>query len=109
EGSVQSRYDPRGVAPEGLGMSSTAEQLLDAALALPDEDRLQLVEALIASLQPGDRPPFDESWREVIRRRAAELRSGQVAPVPWAEVKRQVTVPGVRTAAGGDQRGGAGE
>jgi hypothetical protein len=27
-------------------MSSTAEQLLDAALALPDEDRLQLVEAL---------------------------------------------------------------
>jgi putative addiction module component (TIGR02574 family) len=70
-------------------MSSTAEQLLDAALALPDEDRLQLVEALIVSLQPGDRPPFDESWREVIRRRSAELRSGQVIAVPWAEVKRQ--------------------
>lgn len=39
--------------------------------------------------QPHDQPPFDESWREVIQRRSAELRSGRVTPVPWAEVKRQ--------------------
>jgi putative addiction module component (TIGR02574 family) len=70
-------------------MSSTTEEVLSAALALPDGDRLELVEALIASLQPTDRPPFDDSWREVIRRRSAELRSGAVSPVLWAEVKRQ--------------------
>jgi putative addiction module component (TIGR02574 family) len=70
-------------------MTSTAEQLLNAALALPEEDRLQFVEALIVSLQPGDRPPFDDSWGEIIRRRSAELQSGQVTPLPWAEVKRQ--------------------
>ena len=70
-------------------MNATREQIVDAALALPDDDRLELVETLIASLQPADRPPFDESWREVIRRRSAELLSGQVAGVPWAEVKRQ--------------------
>jgi putative addiction module component (TIGR02574 family) len=70
-------------------MNPTAEQLLNAALALPDGDRLELVEALIVSFQPADRPPFDESWREVIRRRAAELRAGHVTPVPWEEVKRQ--------------------
>lgn len=70
-------------------MNSTMETLLNAALALPDSERVELVEALIASFQPEDRPPFDESWREVIRRRSAELRSGQVAPVSWAEVKRQ--------------------
>jgi putative addiction module component (TIGR02574 family) len=69
-------------------MNPTTEQLVDAALALPDGDRMELVETLIASFQPVDRPPFDESWREVIRRRSAELRSGQVTPVPWAEVKR---------------------
>ena len=69
-------------------MSLTAEQLLDAALALPEEDRLELAEALVASLQPADRPPLDESWREVIRRRSAELRSGAVVGVPWEEVKR---------------------
>jgi putative addiction module component (TIGR02574 family) len=70
-------------------MSPTTEHLLNAALALPEGDRLELVEALLASLQPADRPPFDESWRDVIRRRSAELRSGAVVPVPWAEVKRQ--------------------
>jgi len=70
-------------------MNSTTEQLFDAALALPDSDRVELVEALIASFQPADRPPFDESWREVIQRRSAELRSGQVNPVPWPTVKKQ--------------------
>ena len=70
-------------------MSTTAEQLLNAALTLPEGDRVQLVEALIVSLQPDDRPPFDDSWREVIQRRSAELRSGQVSPIPWAQAKRQ--------------------
>ncbi len=70
-------------------MNLTTEQLLDAVLALPDDDRLDFVEALIASFQTEDRPPFDESWREVIQRRSAELRSGTVVPVPWEEVKRQ--------------------
>ena len=50
---------------------------------------MELVEALITSLQPDDQPPFDESWRAVIQRRSNELRSGQVTPIPWEEVKRQ--------------------
>jgi putative addiction module component (TIGR02574 family) len=70
-------------------MSLTAEQLLDAVLALPDEDRLEVTEALIASLQPSDRPPLDDSWKEIVHRRSAELRTGQVAGVPWEEVKRR--------------------
>jgi putative addiction module component (TIGR02574 family) len=70
-------------------MSATAEELLNAALALPEDDRLQFVEALIVSLQPEDKPPFDDSWREVVQRRSSELRSGRVSPIPWADVKRQ--------------------
>jgi putative addiction module component (TIGR02574 family) len=77
-------------------MNSTMEQLLDAVLALPDSDRVEFVEALIASFQPDDRPPFDESWREVIWQRTAELRSGRVKAVPWADVRRQA-----RESAGG--------
>jgi hypothetical protein len=42
-------------------MTATSEKLLDAALALPEEDRLEFIEALTASLQPADRAPFDES------------------------------------------------
>lgn len=32
---------------------------------------------------------FDDSWREVIRRRSEELRSGKVTPIPWEQVKQQ--------------------
>jgi putative addiction module component (TIGR02574 family) len=62
--------------------------LLDAALGLPDADRLEFAEALAAYLQPADRPPFDASWREVIERRSVELHSDKVTPVSWSEVKR---------------------
>lgn len=70
-------------------MALTTEQVLTAALELPDADRLELIEALINSVEAPGRPPFDESWREVIRRRSAELASGRVAAVPWDEVKRR--------------------
>jgi putative addiction module component (TIGR02574 family) len=70
-------------------MNVATEELLNAALALSEEDRLELIDALAASLQPDDRPPFEESWREVIQRRSFELRNGKVTAVPWSEVKRQ--------------------
>ena len=70
-------------------MNSTTEQLLTAALALPDDDRLQFTEALIVSLQPDDQFPFEDSLRHVVQRRSSELHSGFVTSVPWAEVKRQ--------------------
>ena len=70
-------------------MTLTAEQVLTAALELPDDDRVELIEALVISVQAADEPPFVEAWREVIRRRSAELDSGSVVSIPWAEVKRQ--------------------
>ena len=70
-------------------MSAATERLLHEALALPDDERLEFVEALIDSLQPKDQPPFDESWRAIVRRRAVELHLGKVTSVPWEEVKRR--------------------
>jgi putative addiction module component (TIGR02574 family) len=72
-------------------MNLTTEQLLNAALALPTEERLEIAEALFVSLQPSDQPPFDETWRDIVRRRSPELHSGQVAAIPWSEVKRRST------------------
>ena len=70
-------------------MNLTTDQLLDAALALPENDRVELVEALITSLQPEEQIPLDDSWREIVRRRSAELHSGKVKPIPWDQVKRK--------------------
>jgi putative addiction module component (TIGR02574 family) len=70
-------------------MTSQMDQVLSAALALRDGDRVELVEAILASLRPDDRLPFDESWRPVIVRRSQELQSGSVAGITWDEVKQR--------------------
>jgi putative addiction module component (TIGR02574 family) len=70
-------------------MPATANEVLGAALELPEDERLELVEALIVSFQGNDSEILDERWRDEIRRRSSELASGQVTSVPWAEVKRQ--------------------
>lgn len=71
-------------------MNPVSEHLLNAALALSEDDRLQFVEALIVSLQPTDRPPFDDSWLAEIQRRSAEIDAGTAKLTPWAEVKLRV-------------------
>jgi putative addiction module component (TIGR02574 family) len=70
-------------------MNPTLEQLLTASLELPEEDRVELIEALIVSIQPTHQSPFDDSWREVIDRRSAELAAGSVETVSWEVVKRR--------------------
>lgn len=40
-------------------------------------------------MNPHTEPPFDEPWREEIRRRSDELKTGAVQPIPWEDVKRE--------------------
>jgi putative addiction module component (TIGR02574 family) len=70
-------------------MSQTVAEILDAALALPEEERAELAELIAASLAA---PPssLHPAWGAELRRRAAEIDSGQVKPIPWDEVRKQV-------------------
>lgn len=69
-------------------MLPTTEQILQSALALPCEERFELVDALLAA--DGTPPPFDEAWRAVIQRRSAEIDAGSVAEIPWSELRRRL-------------------
>ncbi len=71
-------------------MNPTVEQLLQAALKLPDEEQLQLVSAFTAAVEEAGLRPFDDSWLEEIRRRSAEYDAGSVQAIPWAEVKDRI-------------------
>jgi putative addiction module component (TIGR02574 family) len=70
-------------------MTPTMDELLGAALRLPEPERAELVELLAASM---DAPasPIHPAWASEVRRRAAELESGQVQSVPLAEALRLV-------------------
>jgi putative addiction module component (TIGR02574 family) len=65
------------------------DELLKAILALSYTDRVELVEVILASLQPEKPAPFDESWRPAITRRSRELESGRVVGISWSEAKRR--------------------
>jgi hypothetical protein len=75
---------------DGLPMSPVAEQLFQAALALPEEDRWELLDALLAAQDQADRLPFDPAWLGEIRRRSAEVDAGAVPLTPWSVVRERV-------------------
>ncbi len=70
-------------------MTSAAKKILDEALALPEEDRVTLVEALSDSLDP-EGIELSPEWTAEIGDRIAQIESGAVKPVPWNEVEARI-------------------
>ena len=70
-------------------MSPDAQQLLDASLALPSNERARVARELIASLDVDTDDDAEASWRVEIERRARELNEGSVELRDWAEVRRE--------------------
>ena len=70
-------------------MTRPAKEIVNAAIKLAESDRLQIVEELLASLEPDNDDDVDAAWAAEIERRTREIKEGVVRPIPWAEVKLQ--------------------
>jgi putative addiction module component (TIGR02574 family) len=70
-------------------MSQGVEQLFQAAMALSDEEQLQLVAALIAAVDERGLRPFDDACLAEVQRRSMEFDAGGVQPTPWVSVKER--------------------
>jgi putative addiction module component (TIGR02574 family) len=71
-------------------MTREVSELLEKALALPAEARAALASSLLESLDDNVDAGAEEAWRDEIGRRVAELDSGKVKPIAWAEARRQI-------------------
>ena len=71
-------------------MKRDAGEILKEALALPTEARVALAGSLLDSLDTEVDEDAEAAWATEINRRVAELDSGGVKPVPWAEVRRRL-------------------
>lgn len=71
-------------------MSTQYQDVLQAAMSLPEGDRMELVDTLIASFEPDAALPFDDAWLAEIQRRSAEYEAGLVQATPWSVVKERV-------------------
>jgi putative addiction module component (TIGR02574 family) len=70
-------------------MTRPAKEIVNAAIKLAERDRLQIVEEILASLEPDKDDDVDAAWAAEVERRSQEIKQGIVRPIPWATVKAQ--------------------
>ena len=72
-------------------MTREVSDLLKQVLALPAEARAALAGSLLESLEEAVDQSAEEEWNKGIEHRIAELDSGKVKPIAWAEARRQIS------------------
>jgi putative addiction module component (TIGR02574 family) len=72
-------------------MTSQAKKVLEQALALPEEDRLYLVEALQESLPVESQADIDSAWQDEIVRRVRSIKDGTAVLVDIDAVDREIS------------------
>ena len=71
-------------------MKRDAAEILKDALALPTEARAALAGSLLESLDTEVDEDAEAAWASEINRRVAELETGVLRPIPWADVRRRL-------------------
>ena len=61
------------------------KDLISEALSLPIEERAQIADIILKSMNPPE-TDIDKMWGQTARQRLAELRSGKVKSIPGNEV-----------------------
>jgi len=69
-------------------MISQTNELVQRALALSEEDRAELANLLIESLD--EDLAFNPEYEREIERRVADVDGGRAKRIPWAEAKRRI-------------------
>jgi putative addiction module component (TIGR02574 family) len=67
----------------------TTKELIEEVASLPVEERVTVADAILRALNPPE-SEIDRKWAQVAQRHLAELRSGQVKPVPAEQVFAKV-------------------
>ena len=70
-------------------MTQEAHELLQKALALPENERAELAGNLIASLDATVDQDVDAAWQQEVARRRHDVQSGKVETIPWEEVQQK--------------------
>jgi putative addiction module component (TIGR02574 family) len=71
-------------------MDTQAKQILQTALTLPADDRVEIAESLIQSLDEQTAAEIDAAWAEEIKRRIESIDKGRVQLIPAEEVMREM-------------------
>ena len=71
-------------------MTQKSQVVLEQALKLTPQERAEVAEQLIASLDEGPDAEVEQAWQEEVQRRLQQVERGEVKTVPWEEVQRRL-------------------
>jgi putative addiction module component (TIGR02574 family) len=71
-------------------MDTQAQQILQSALTLPYDDRVEIAESLILSLDEKRAAEVEAAWAEEIRRRIESIDSGEAKLIPADKVIQEM-------------------
>ena len=71
-------------------MSSSSEQILKDALALPPQERAALLDRLLMSFQSSPDPNLEELWLREAEERLEAYERGELKAVPVEEVFERI-------------------
>lgn len=67
-------------------MTSISKKIEQEVLSLPVQDRVELIDRLIESLNLPRDPEIDRLWAEEGEKRFSDIETGSVAPIPGSKV-----------------------
>lgn len=67
----------------------TMKELIEAVVSLPVEERAIVADAVLRSLDAPE-SEIDRKWAQVAQRRLAEVRAGEIKPIPGEQVFAKV-------------------
>jgi putative addiction module component (TIGR02574 family) len=70
-------------------VDTVGQEIVEAALRLPERQRAEIVQELLASLSPDEVELVEDAWAAELDRRLAEFEAGTADPVPWDELKHR--------------------
>lgn len=71
-------------------MATKLKQVIEEIKKLSADERALVAHCLISSLETQQEEGVEEAWADLAEKRYAELVSGEVKPVSWEEVKKEV-------------------
>ena len=71
-------------------MTQKSQVVLEEALKLSPNERAEVAEQLIASLEEAPDTDVEQAWQEEVQRRFQQIEQGEVKTIPWEEVQRRL-------------------
>ena len=71
-------------------MTEKSQVVLEEALKLSANERAEVAEQLIASLDQVPDTDVEQAWQQEVQRRLQQIERGEVKTIPWEEVQRRL-------------------